>query len=144
MNWIEDLKHDIGSIKSTENELKKFGILIGSIFLLVALFSFWNNWFEENIVVGFSIIGTIFIISGYFIPKRLKKIYLVWMSIAILIGSIISRLILFILFFIVLTPISLIARIFGKTFFVKHKDQELKSYWLQRDGNKKINYERMY
>ena len=144
MNWIEELRYDISRIHTREKELKKFGVMIGSIFLVVASVITWNKWFNEPVIYSIYISGIVLLITGFVVPRYLKNIFLIWMGTAIVIGSVVSRLILFIIFFVILTPISISAKMFNKTFVIRYKDQQLQSYWIKRSESKKINYEQMH
>lgn len=143
MNWIEELRYDISKIKSSPKDLKKFGITIGGILLFISAIAFWKHWWNIIIISFFGISGVILIVEGLYFSKKLKVIHHYWMSLAIFLGSIISRFFLSILFFIILTPIALLAKIFGKNFLLRYRDTSCLTYWIQREKNKQMNYERM-
>jgi ABC-type multidrug transport system fused ATPase/permease subunit len=52
---------------------------------------------------------------GFIIAPLGKYIHLAWMMLAKVLGWINSRILLTILFFVILTPVALLARLFGKT-----------------------------
>jgi hypothetical protein len=68
------------------------------------------------------------------------------MTLAILIGWFMTRIILSILFYLVLTPTRLLARLFGKQFLDLKMDNSKKSYWNYRESKelKKSEYERQF
>lgn len=144
MNWIEELRHDFSSISSSTNDLKKFGWTVGSAFLFLAAFAYWKGWWGEYIVESFAIAGVLLTAGGFLFPRGLLRLHKVWMSFAIILGSVVSRIILFILFFAVLSPIAMLARITGKKFFSIFRDRNQATYWVDRDNRKKINYEQMF
>lgn len=143
MNWIESVRHDIAELPSTDAVLKKFGLTIGGVMIVLAIVSQWKHWWNEWTIVGVILAGTALCGTGMFAPGLLKKIHHLWMSFAIIIGSIVSRIILSIIFFLILTPVALIARMAGKTFLPGIKKNPPGSLWIQRDRAKQINYERM-
>ena len=65
------------------------------------------------------------------------------MSIALFIGWIVSRIILAFLFFIVITPIGLIARLVRKEFLDKQFNNKKDTYWIVKD-NPEVNYKKMH
>lgn len=142
MSWINEIQHDISTIQSTPIDLKKFGLTIGGVFILLSIAAFAKNWWSNSIIIGTGVVGVYLCISGIFIPKTLRMIHRWWMSFAIILGSFVSRIILFVVFFSVVTIISLAAKIFGKKFYTGY-DKKQSSYWIHRDPNKTINYERM-
>ena len=61
-------------------------------------------------------------------------------------GFFVSRVILFVLFYVVLTPMGLIARLLGKDILDQKIDKSKKSYWQDREGAAKTkeSYENQY
>jgi hypothetical protein len=143
MNWTEEIYHDIISIHPVKKELKKFGILIGLIFIGGASVAYMRLWWNLPIALIVFSVGAVLVLLGVFAPARLHKLYRGWMTIAVILGSIVSRIILVVLFYIVVVPIGILIKIFGKKFFIPYNRTEHHSYWILRDRSKNINYERM-
>jgi len=134
---------EIKNIKSEKSDLRKFGITIGVILLIIAGFLFWKE--KESFQILFTF-GVTLCILGIAIPFILKPIYWVWMIFATILGWIMTRIILSLLFYIILTPIGLIARFFGKQFLELRWDKSKESYWNFRTNEhlKKENYEKQF
>ncbi len=143
MTWIEEILHDIAGIKQAESDLRKFGLTVGGIIVVIAGFAYWKSWWILDAVLIVEAAGLLLIAAGSLSPFRLKILHKYWMAFAVILGSIVSRIILFILFFLIVTPLSILAKAFGKKFFISYKDTTRSSYWTARDNNKPINYERM-
>ncbi len=143
MNWIESVRHDIAELPSADAALKKFGLTIGGVMTALALVSLWRMWWSEWVIFGVMLAGIGLCAGGVFAPRSLRMIYRVWMSFAVIMGSIVSRIILCIIYFLILTPVALIARLAGKVFLPGLKKNTPGSLWIVRDRKKKINYERM-
>ncbi|HEY6437405.1 MAG TPA: SxtJ family membrane protein [Ignavibacteriaceae bacterium] len=135
----EEFKH----IKETKKDLRKFGLTVGSVLLIIAALLFY---FEKSSSIYFAAIGGLLFISGLFIPQILKPLNKIWMGLAIVLGFFMSRLILTVLFYFVLTPISFIARLVGKKFMILKFDKPAKTYWEKRTNiqKKQIDYERQF
>jgi len=133
----------IKNIKSEKNDLRKFGITIGLIILIISGFLFWN---EIDLSKTLVIFGLSFFVFGISFPLILKPIYLIWMTFATILGWIMTRLILSILFFIIVTPTGLILRIFKKRFLEVKLDSSKDSYWNQvfNEKQKKKILERQF
>ena len=56
------------------------------------------------------------LLGGLLNPKALERVYAVWMGIAFALGWVVSRAILILLFYFVITPIGIVARLSGKKF----------------------------
>lgn len=143
MHWIEELRYEIRRIKNSSKDLRKFGITIGTAIILVSLLSLWKEWLPFSTTAAFIAAGVLCIVVGFIHPALLKIFHQLWMGFAIVLGSVVSRIILLILFFVIVTPIGILARVFGKKFSFSYQEKGRKSYWIERDKTKKINYERM-
>ena len=132
---------EIKNIKSEKSDLRKFGITIGIILLAIAGFLFWKE--KESFQILFTF-GVTLCILGIAIPFILKPIYWVWMIFATILGWIMTRVILSLLFYIIVTPIGLIPRFFGKQFLELRWDKSKESYWNRRTNEhlKKGSYEK--
>lgn len=136
---IEEIKN----INNSPKELKKFGFTIGSVLLIVTAFLFY---YDKPSFIFWIIPAIILFISGALFPKILKPLNIIWMSFAIVLGFFMTRVILGILFYIIITPIGLIAKLFGKDFIDKRISKEKVSYWNyreQKEFSKEI-YERQF
>ena len=129
---------EIKNIKSEKNDLRQFGITIGVILLIIAGFLFWKEKESFQILLTF---GVTLCILGIVIPFILKPIYWVWMIFATILGWIMTRVILSLLFYIIVTPIGLIPRFFGKQFLELQWDKSKESYWNFRT-NEHLQHEK--
>ena len=77
-------------------------------------------------------IGVIFILFGQFLPTILKPIYLVWMTFAVILGWIMTRVILIVIFYLIVTPTGLIAKLFRHKFLDVTFRAEKDTYWNYR------------
>jgi hypothetical protein len=81
------------------------------------------------------VVSAIFLILGLINSKLLSPLNKLWIKIGEILGIIIAPIVMGLIYFIILTPISFIVRIFGKDLlglkFVKKKE----SYWIKRKKN---------
>ena len=134
---------EIQSIKSKKTDLLKFGITVGIMLMIIAGFLFWKEKESFQILLFFGI--TLFIL-GIAIPFILKPIYWVWMIFATILGWIMTRVILSLLFYVVFTSIGLTLRFFGKQFLELRWDKSKESYWNFRTNEhlQNKNYEKQF
>ena len=116
---------EIKNIKSKKSDIRKFGITIGIILMIIAGFLFWK---EKESYQIFLTVGTILFVLGILVPAVLKPIYWIWMIFATILGWIMTRVILSLLFYIIITSIGLIPRFFGKQFLELKWDKSKESY----------------
>lgn len=78
--------------------------------------------------------------------KLFKTIQKIWMSLAIIIGWLVTRAILIILFYLVVIPIGILAKMFGKHFLDTKFDTNVDSYWIPKQYTKfdKRSYENQF
>jgi hypothetical protein len=137
------LKEELKHIKESEKDLRKFGLTVGFVLVIISAALFY---FEKSSAVYFAIIGAMLILIAVIYPKILKPLNKIWMSLAILLGYVMSRIILTILFYLVLTPIGLLAKLFGKKFLDLKYDNSAETYWEKRQikEKNKLDYERQF
>ena len=137
------LKEEFKHIKETKKELRKFGLTVGIVLAAIGILLFY---FEKSSAIYFTIIGGLLILLGILLPQLLKPINKVWMGLAIVLGFIMTRVILTTLFYLVITPIGFLAKIFGKKFMLLKYDKSAKTYWEKRSiiQKKQIDYERQF
>ena len=136
-------KEEIKNIKEDKTTLRKFGLTIGTVLLLVGIVLYLTG---KSSSVVFGGVGVLLILFGLILPNILKPLNKIWMTLAVILGWFMSRLILFILFYIVITPIGFFLRIAGKDFLNLRTDKNSDSYWEKREKtvNEKIDYERQF
>ena len=134
---------EIENIKSEKIDLRKFGIMVGTVLLIIAGLLFWK---EKESFQLFLAIGIVLFVAGIATPFTLKPIYWVWMTFATILGWLMTRVILSLLFYVILTPIGLIARLFGKQFLGLKMDHSKQSYWNMRpvEASNTQNYEKQF
>ena len=135
---IEEIKN----IPNSNKDIKSFGITIGIIlFIISGLLMYYNK--ESYQIIG--IIASTFIGLGLIFPIFLKPIYFVWMIFAAILGWVMTRVILSLVFYLILTPIGLITRLLGED-FLAFKKRESDSYWNYRDSSEELNqdYEKQF
>ncbi len=119
------MKVKIGSNRS-------FGIVFFVVFLLIALWPILKN---DDIRIWSLIISIFFLILGLLNSNLLKPLNILWFKFGIFLGKLISPIIMGLIFFIVVTPISLILKLFKKDVLSLKKNKNY-TYW-----KKKSNYE---
>ena len=136
---IDELKN----IRIDNKTIRDFGILIGIILLIIAGILFYKERESYELII---LLGILFIGLGLGMPIILKPFYLVWMNFAVVLGWLMTRLILGLLFYIVVSPISLISRLFGKEFLDLKTSSLNRSYWNYKDNDSisHQNYEKQF
>src|SRR6267378_2055593 len=96
------IREDIKQLKTGERELRKFGWLVGGVFAGIGLLM----WLRHKPHFPYFLTpGLVLVVFGSVFPKVLRPVYIVWMSLAIVMGFVVSHVILTVFFFAVITPI---------------------------------------
>ncbi len=123
-------------------EARKFGFIVGSIFIIMGLLSAFK---DKGINLSLIIPASILFLLALIAPGLLVPIYKAWMRLGAIIGRINSFLILSIIFYCVVTPITLIRRIFSKDSEKFAYKTAKGSYWIKRaPGNPKEEMKRTF
>jgi hypothetical protein len=142
MSWISDVKFELTKLEITKKNLRNFGLLIGIIILVIDLYLYSSDLIS---IVSLSLISfsSLLILLGIIKPILLRKLFTFWMGLAFALGWIVSRILLTLLFIIILTPISIIAKIINKQFLDISYGKIEGSYWKKR-SDREIKYDKMY
>ncbi len=137
------IKEEIKAINSSVKQLKKFGLSVGGFLIAISAALLF---FEKESYSVFLVIGSILIFSALLFPKFLKPIYKIWMIFSIILGFIMTRIILSVLFYSVITAIGFLSRLFGRKFLDLNFKTDEKSYWNLRSSSSELteDYERQF
>ena len=137
------ISEEIRNIKSGRRELRQFGCTMGAVLGVLGILFLWREkeWYPYLIVLS-----VLFFFCGFVIPLLLKPIQKVWMTLAVLLGWFMTRVILSVLFYLVITPLGLIMRACGKDFLNRAIDKNSDSYWIPRKEvtHNKEDFERQF
>ena len=123
------INEEIRNIKSGRKELRKFGLTMGIVLGLLGGFTWWRG---KGYFYYFFIISTLFFFFAFAFPSALKLVNKAWMTLAILMSWVMTRVILSLLFYLGITPMGFLARLFGKDFLgLKFNKNTAKSYWIK-------------
>ena len=119
----------------TESKIKissnrSFGLVFFVVFLIVAL---WPLKSGEDIRIWSLALSIIFFSLGILNSKLLTPLNKLWFKFGILLGSIVSPIVMGIVFFLVVTPTSIIMHLLGKDLLKKNKIKSASTYWIKRD-----------
>lgn len=136
---IEEIKN----IKGDKSDWRKFGITMG---IILAVMGFYLLWKGKNYVEYIFSLAAAFFILGLVIPSALKFVYKAWIVMSVIMGFIMTRVIMVIIFYMIVTPVGFVASIIGKNFLDVKIDKTAKSYWIVREivRKEKSDYERQF
>ena len=116
------MKPKIGSNRS-------FGVVFFIVFLII---SFWPLLNGNDIRIWSLVISIIFLILVLINSKILTPLNKLWFKFGIFLGNIISPIVMGVIYFIVVTPIALILKVFNKD-VLNLKKTKNSSYWINKE-----------
>ena len=108
---------------------KSFGILFFIIFLILGLYPTLKG---NSPNIYFIFISIPFIILGLIDSKILTPLNNAWIKLGEILGMIIAPIVMAIIYFFILTPISIVVRIFGKDLLSIKFNKQVNTYWINR------------
>jgi hypothetical protein len=70
---------------------------------------------------------------GLAFPRAIKPIFVGWLALAFPIGWVVSRVLLMVLFFVVLTPVALVAKTAGRDVLALRRRSDVTTYWKAKE-----------
>ena len=108
---------------------RSFGLLFFIVFLILGL---WPLKSGENLNFYFLAISLIFLILGLINSKLLSPFNKFWIKLGVILGNIIAPIVMALVYFVILTPVSLIVRLFGKDLLALRFFKKKETYWITR------------
>jgi len=119
---------DLKNLKTSARDLRKFGLMVGGVFVLLGVLFLLRHRSRYPSFLG---VGAVLTAFGVIWPRALKYVYIAWMALAFALGFVMSNVILALFFFLLVTPIGLLARLFQKDFLARKWEKQAASYWIQ-------------
>jgi hypothetical protein len=128
----------------TNRDLRKFAWVMTGGFLVFGVVAYLRA--KPNSSLVFTALSVSFLLFGAVLPGALRPVYKLWMGLAHILGWVNTRVILSILFYLVLAPVSLVMRLFGRDVLQKRFDRSRTTYWHERTANRPVQerYERLF
>ena len=123
--------------------LREFGLVTGAI--VVVLFGLLIPWvFSFGYPRWPWIVAAILAVPALVWPEALRPVYHVWMRFGLLMSRIMTPLVLGIVFFLVITPVALIMKLFSRDAMKRSLDESEESYRTNRTAIDRKQIERPY
>lgn len=111
----------------TPAEGRKFAFTVGGAFLVLAAITWWRD--HPTLFRVFGGLGVTLGVLGLVIPAHLAPVQRAWMGLAHLISKVTTPIFMGVVYFVVITPISLLMAIFSKR---PLRVRTGTSYWVDR------------
>jgi hypothetical protein len=113
----------------TPAEGRKFGLTVGGAFLVLGAILQWRGRASASTVCLAG--GAALALAGLAVPTALAPVYRGWMGFAHLLSKVTTPIFMGVVYFLVITPMSLLMRLFGRHPLVHRPMND--SYWVRRE-----------
>jgi len=126
-----------------KREWKKFGIGLAVILAVLGLVLWYK---DKPVYIYFEGLAVLSILSALLFPMLLKPVFIGFSYFGFGMNWMMTRIILAIVFYLLLTPINLISRLLGKKYLITALEKEKVSYWepVAEERHDPVNYERQF
>jgi hypothetical protein len=121
-------------------EGRKFGLTVGIAFAVLGGVAWWRG--REALAGGFWAVGALLILAGLAVPTSLGPVQRAWMGLAHAISKVTTPIFMGIVYFVVLLPVGLVMRLFGRNPLTTHHGAE--TVWVSRGENRRGDLERQF
>jgi hypothetical protein len=117
---------DPNIIDSSHAGLRKFGFTMAGIFGVLGVISVWRHPGRSAV---FASIAMVFLVMVLVKPAMLKIPQRLWMGLAFRMGAVMTKVIMVVVYYLILTPLALVAKVTGRD-FLRVKNATKNTYWI--------------
>ena len=124
-------------------EWRKFAIGLAIILAILATIQVFTG---SHYYIYFYAASVLVLLASLLLPVVIKPLFILFSYVGLALGWIMTRLIVTIVFFLILTPIGLISRLFNKKYLDLGFKENQESYWRVRENpsSDKASFERQF
>jgi len=133
LSLIKDVTEELSGLDQSTKKIRQFSALMLLIFGALGYYAFRHH---QDWLTSLSALLLLFFLSGFRCSGSVRFVHKYWMGLAVTMGWFVSRLLLTLVYFLIVTPIGLGARMLGKSFLDMTFPAKRESCWIERDGRK--------
>lgn len=140
---MQQIEAELRMLDQSPGALRRFGLTVGLPLLLLGLLLVRR---QRTAGWPFVVIGAVVLLLACAAPRSLGRFQRVWMTVAFTMGWIITNVILTVVFYLVVTPISVLQRLFASRPLDLSFDRDASTYWEPRTPGERSppDYEKQY
>ena len=114
---------------------RAFGLLLATVFVVLAALAWWKGSTKLPIWGGLSIV---FVLVALLLPTLLAQPLRAWMALGRGLAAIFNPVVLALMFGLMFVPMALWFRLLGRDALARKLDPEANSYWVERESAKEL------
>ncbi|HEX8136360.1 MAG TPA: SxtJ family membrane protein [Pyrinomonadaceae bacterium] len=127
----------------TDAQARKSALLVGGVLAAIAAWNFYRG--RMTVVAVLGAISLALFLIGLLLPPAARAFHNGWMTLAGVLGYINSRILLFLMFYGIITPFGLVAKLLGHD-PLNRRAVARESYWIKRERTRQSRegFERLF
>ena len=121
------------NIDPSRRQLNQFGFIWMGFVAFFGVIAFFKLR-SPSLASGLWVAAVVVPVVGWIFPRFMRWVFLGMSYLAFPIGFVVSHVVLAVVYYLVLTPIGLLTRLFGYDSMKRRFDPEAKSYWVERSA----------
>ncbi|MEQ8284646.1 hypothetical protein [Thalassospira sp.] len=112
---------------------RNFGFTVGGIFLLLEVWRYWSSGDVDLFGMFLLGIGGVLVVAAGLVPRILTPFNRAWMRLGDVLFRFVNPVVMFLMYSVAIVPVALIVRFAGKDLLNLKRDDEAKTYWIERN-----------
>ena len=131
--WWPDSDGGAGSPEKSTSELRKFAVVVAVPLLSLGGYLLWQDRWSGYLFLS---MGALLLLVAAMAPRALASVERTWMRVAGALSVVSTYAILTLTFFLIITPVGFLVRLFSRGGITLRADPGRESYWepIERDG----------
>ncbi|MDX6612188.1 MAG: hypothetical protein QOD75_1374 [Blastocatellia bacterium] len=113
----------------TNKQARNTALIVSAVLLLIAGWNYHRGRMTVVTILGGA--GVALLVIGLLVPPLARRFHVFWMQLAGILGYVNSRILLFLLYYLVITPYGLVSRLVGRD-PLNRRGGVKTSYWVPR------------
>jgi hypothetical protein len=137
---LHALFREIRDLDSSPQHLRSFGLVVGFAIVVLSFFFAWISGSSALLVDGSPRPLSLLLATGVALcfvawgaPRALRPLYYAWMTLALILGMVMTRVILTIVFVFLILPIGALMRVLGRDPLQRNQESPADTYWISRE-----------
>ena len=127
----------------TDAQARKTALVVAAVLSGIAAWNFYKG--RTTVVIVFGGLALALVLAGLLIPALARRFHVFWMTIAVALGYVNSRVLLSLLFYLVFAPYGFVSRLLKRD-PLKRRGATAQSYWTARKTTRQTRegFERLF